>query len=253
MTSTVAVILAAGRGTRMGSDLPKVLHELGGLPLVSYPLRAVRAAGVDTIVVVVGHGRERVEERIASDPDAGPVRFAVQSEQLGTGHAVLCALPALPDGASDALILSGDVPLVRAATLGRLMAARAATPARIAIATFRPPSPSGYGRIVRDAGGRVLRIREEVDASEAERTIGEVNAGIYCVATDVLREELPRLGRDNEKGEIYLTDLVARQAPKGPVGTVEVSATEVAGVNTPEQLAALESRVHQDGWGPERP
>ena len=235
--SLVAVILAAGKGTRMGSDLPKVLHRFLGEPLVVHPIRAARAAGAEAVVVIVGHGAAEVEAALADQPD---LRFALQSEQRGTGHAVQCALPALADHAGSVLILSGDVPRLRPATLHALAAAAALSRGGLALATFTPPDPTGYGRIVRDGAGEVVAIVEERDASPAQRAIGECNAGVYCAAASLLRRELPRLGSANAQGEIYLTDLVAVAAGQGGVGAVLVPADEVAGVNTLAQLAELE-------------
>jgi len=236
--SLVAVVLAAGKGTRMGSELPKVLHPLLGEPLVVHAIRAARAAGAAQVVVVVGHGAAQVQATL----DAGfpGLRYALQAEQRGTGHAVLCALPALAGHAGDVLILSGDVPRLRAGTLERLAAACAGSPARLALATFIADDPRGYGRIVRDERGAVAAIVEERDASPAQRTIQECNAGVYCVGAELLREGLPALGTANAQGEIYLTDLVARVAGQG-VAALEVPAAEVAGVNTLAQLAALEA------------
>lgn len=235
----------------MGSDLPKVLHELCGQPLVAYPIRAAATAGVETTVVVVGHGREQVQARVDGLPNPGTeIRYGVQEQQLGTGHAVLAGMPQVPTAADDVLILSGDVPLIRPETLRALIEARAASgEAAMSLATFRPRSPHGYGRIVRDASGAAVLIREQADASEAERAIGECNAGVYCVSATVLREQLPRIGSDNENGEIYLTDLLELQARRGPVGVVKVDPVEVAGVNTPTQLAELEAEARRRGIG----
>ena len=236
--SLVAVVLAAGKGTRMGSDLPKVLHRFAGEPLVVHPIRAARAAGASAVVVIVGHGADRVEAALAPEPG---LSFALQAEQRGTGHAVLCALPALAEHPGDVLILSGDVPRLRAATLRRLAEACMASRGGLALATFTPVDPTGYGRVLRDAQGEVVAIVEERDAGPAQRAIRECNAGVYCAAATLLRRELPGLGSANAQGEIYLTDLIARAAGQGGVTALVVPADEVAGVNTPEQLAALEA------------
>lgn len=220
----------------MRSDLPKVLHPLAGEPLAVHVLRSARAAGVAGLVVVVGHGAEQVEAALR--PVFADLRFALQAQQLGTGHAVQCALPAIGDHEGPVLILSGDVPLLRPATLAGLLDACATSGAGLALATFEPADPHGYGRIVRDDHGRIQAIVEERDADAATRAIRECNAGVYCAAAELLRSELPALGRANAQGEIYLTDLVARVAGRG-VHTLKVPADEVAGVNTPEQLAAL--------------
>ncbi|HEY0138211.1 MAG TPA: NTP transferase domain-containing protein [Nannocystis sp.] len=235
VSALVAVVLAAGKGTRMGSDLPKVLHVLHGEPLVAHPIRAARAAGAGTVVVVVGHGADQVQAALGAGDD---LRYALQSEQRGTGHAVLCALPAIAGHEGDVLILSGDVPRLRAGTLQRLAEACRASPGGLAFATFTPIDPTGYGRVVRDGQGQVLAIVEERDASPEQRLILECNAGVYCASAALLRSELPQLGSSNAQGEIYLTDLVAVAAGQG-VTALTVPAEEVAGVNTREQLAAL--------------
>jgi len=234
--SPVAVVLAAGKGTRMGSDLPKVLHLLLGEPLVVHPIRAARAAGVAAIVLVVGHGAAAVQAALA--PMYPDLRYALQVEQRGTGHAVLCALPELADHDGPVLILSGDVPGLRPATLRALVERCAASGAGLALATFTPEDPRGYGRIVRGEDGQVRAIVEERDADADTRAIRECNAGVYCAAAGLLRRELPSIGTANAQGEIYLTDLVARVASAGVAG-LAVPADEVAGVNTPEQLAAI--------------
>jgi bifunctional UDP-N-acetylglucosamine pyrophosphorylase/glucosamine-1-phosphate N-acetyltransferase len=235
-TRPIAVVLAAGKGTRMRSDLPKVLHPLAGEPLVAHVLRSARAAGVARIVVVVGHGADQVEAALG--PVFSDLCFVRQPEQLGTGHAVQCALPAFAGHHGPVLILSGDVPLLRPATLAALVDQCATCEAGLALATFEPADPHGYGRIVRDERGRIRAICEERDADAATRALRECNAGVYCADADLLRRELPGLGRANAQGEIYLTDLVERAAGRG-VATLRVDPDEVAGVNTPEQLAAL--------------
>lgn len=242
MTTPVAIILAAGKGTRMASDLPKVLHAIAGEPLVTYPIRAAREAKVSRVVVVVGYEGEQVQTAVkARFPDAGWLRFATQAEQHGTGHAVMCALPEVPEGDGIALVLSGDVPLLAAATLHALVERAEVCSAGLALTSFRPLDPTGYGRILRDPHGRVLGIREHRDASEAERAIGECNAGTYAIRLPLLRRELPRLQRSNAQGEIYLTDLVELAAARGEVAALEIDPIEAAGVNTPEQLAELET------------
>jgi UDP-N-acetylglucosamine diphosphorylase/glucosamine-1-phosphate N-acetyltransferase len=237
----IALILAAGKGTRMRSDLAKVLHPFLGEPLIVHPLRAARSWGAKRAIVVVGHQAEEVEAAVeAWRPEDWPVASALQAEQRGTGHAVLCALEALGEFDGGVLILSGDVPLLSADTLGRLASACERSSAGMALVGFRPADPTGYGRILRDEQGRARAIREQRDASEAERAIVECNAGVYCVLAEHLRRELPLLGQDNAAGEIYLTDLLALRARAGEVAVIEVDALEVAGVNTPEQLAELE-------------
>ncbi len=245
--SLVAVILAAGKGTRMDSELPKVLHPFLGEPLVVHPIRAARAAGVEAVVVIVGHGAAEVEAALAGQPE---LRFALQAEQRGTGHAVQCALPELSEHGGAVLILSGDVPRLRSTTLVALARACAASPGGLALATFTPADPTGYGRIVRDGAGQVTAIVEQRDASPAQRAIAECNAGVYCATASLLRRELPRLGSANAQGEIYLTDLVAIAAGQGGVGALHVHAEEVAGVNTRAQLEALEAAARAESLRP---
>ena len=242
---TVAVVLAAGKGTRMRSDLPKVLHLLAGKPLIEHVLRTAKSVEATRAVVVVGYAAEQVTAAVqeASARLGLPVSEATQLEQNGTGHAVLCALPALQDHEGPVLILSGDVPRIRDTTLVELLRACESSDVDLAMCTFQAQDPTGYGRILRDGEGKVLAIREHKDATEAERAVRESNAGVYCVGAGVLRELLPTLGSDNAAGEIYLTDLVAKLAQRGAVGVVDVPEWEVAGVNTPEQLAAMEAAL----------
>lgn len=241
-----AIVLAAGKGTRMRSPIPKVLHRFRGEPLVCHPVRAALAAGASRVVVVVGHGGNDVVAALRTAfPDAhDALCVAEQAEQLGTGHAVSCALPALADRTGPVLVLSGDVPLVRVETLAALARACAQSTAGIALATFEPADATGYGRIVRDGAGLVVRIVEHRDASPAERAIAECNAGLYAIDAEALRRELPTLGRANAQGEIYLTDLVARLAEQGEVAGMSVDPLQATGVNTPEELAELERRAY---------
>ncbi len=232
------VILAAGKGKRMRSDLPKVLHPIAGKPMLSHVLDTARKLGAARICVVYGHGGEQVRDALAADD----IVWAKQEPQLGTGHAVLQALPHL-DPDAPTLVLYGDVPLIRAGTLERLIkVSRGDTPALL---TVRLPNPHGYGRIVR-AGGKVMRIVEEKDADDAERAIDEVNTGIVVAPTQAFARWLPGLGNNNAQGEYYLTDIVGLAVGEGmAVEAVHPDhAWEVEGVNSKAQLAALE-RIHQ--------
>ena len=232
------VILAAGQGKRMYSDLPKVLHPIAGKPMLQHVLATVGELARGRICVVYGHGGEKVPEAIT----APNVTWVRQQPQLGTGHAVLQALPYL-DQARPTLVLYGDVPLVRAETLHRL--ATLASDAALALLTVRLDNPHGYGRIVRD-NGRVARIVEEKDADDAERAIDEVNTGILVAPTAALARWLPGLGNSNAQGEYYLTDIVGLAVAEGlTVDTAHPDhAWEVEGVNSKVQLAALE-RIYQ--------
>ncbi len=245
----------------MRSDLAKVLHPFAGDPLVLYPLRAARRFGVQRSIVVVGHQAEQVRQLVGERLPASEgwaIEFALQAQQNGTGHAVMCAVTLLDEHCSSAadgrgefdgavLILSGDVPLLRVESLAALARACADSSAGFALASFRAVDPTGYGRILRDADGRCVGIREQRDASERERAIDECNAGVYCVRAEHLRRELPQLSTDNAAGEIYLTDLVGLRARAGEVTVVELDEVEVAGVNTPEQLVELERRGRAAG------
>ncbi|HLB13336.1 MAG TPA: bifunctional UDP-N-acetylglucosamine diphosphorylase/glucosamine-1-phosphate N-acetyltransferase GlmU [Burkholderiales bacterium] len=231
------VILAAGQGKRMHSDLPKVLHRLAGRPLLAHVLDCARALGPARIAVVYGYGGEAVREAIGDETLA----WIKQEPQLGTGHALQQALPALAQSAHT-LVLYGDVPLTRAETLRSLVGAAADG---MAMLTVELDDPSGYGRIVRE-GGAVKRIVEEKDASPAERAIREVNTGIMALPTKRLAGWLSSLRNDNAQREYYLTDIVALAVKEGvPVRAVQPGALwETLGVNSKGQLAELE-RAHQ--------
>jgi bifunctional UDP-N-acetylglucosamine pyrophosphorylase/glucosamine-1-phosphate N-acetyltransferase len=237
------VILAAGQGKRMHSDLPKVLHPLAGKPLLGHVLDTARAIGATKICVVYGHGGEQVRAAL----DAPDLTWVKQEPQLGTGHAVLQAMPQFaavsPAPTLQTLVLYGDVPLIRAATLQRLIAAAGGD--KLALLTAHLDSPQGYGRIVR-VDGAVKRIVEEKDADDAERAIREINTGILVAPTAALTRWLPTLGNRNAQGEYYLTDIVALAVAEGmPVVTAHPDAAwETEGINSKLQLAALE-RVHQ--------
>ncbi|EGD04095.1 glucosamine-1-phosphate N-acetyltransferase / UDP-N-acetylglucosamine pyrophosphorylase [Burkholderia sp. TJI49] len=233
------VILAAGTGKRMRSALPKVLHPLAGRPLLSHVIATARTLQPSRLVVVVGHGAEQVQAAVAA-PD---VQFAVQAEQLGTGHAVRQALPLL-DPAQPTLVLYGDVPLTRASTLHRL--ADAARDGRYGILTVTLDDPTGYGRIVRDAAGFVTRIVEQKDASPDELKIAEINTGIIVTPTAQLSMWLRALKNENAQGEYYLTDVVELAIEAGfEVVTAQPDEEwETLGVNSKAQLAELE-RIHQ--------
>jgi bifunctional UDP-N-acetylglucosamine pyrophosphorylase/glucosamine-1-phosphate N-acetyltransferase len=232
------IILAAGQGTRMRSSLPKVLHPIAGRPMLEHVLDAAESLAPEQIHVVIGHGAEQVQSRLAHRA----VRWALQEQQLGTGHAVMQAMPAIPDGA-EVLILYGDVPLIRPTT-GRALVEGLAH-ADLALLTVELADPHGYGRILREDGGRVVGIREEKDCTPAQRAIREVNTGLMAVRAGPLRAWLANLSRDNAQGEYYLTDVVSMAAQQGGVEAVIAGDTdEVAGVNNRAQLAHLE-RVYQ--------
>jgi bifunctional UDP-N-acetylglucosamine pyrophosphorylase/glucosamine-1-phosphate N-acetyltransferase len=247
MTSTTqqpaplhVVVLAAGQGKRMHSDLPKVLQPLAGRPLLAHVLRMAGELAPAGIHVVHGHGGDRVQEAFAH----ASVAWAHQAEQLGTGHALMQAMPAIADERV-VLVLYGDVPLIRAPTLQRLV--DAARGDRLALLTAVVPDPTGYGRIVRAANGVVTRIVEEKDATPEERALTEVNTGLLAAPARRLRQWLGLLGRANAQGEYYLTDVVAHAVAEG----VEVAAVaapderEIHGINDKLQLAQAEAYYRQ--------
>jgi bifunctional UDP-N-acetylglucosamine pyrophosphorylase/glucosamine-1-phosphate N-acetyltransferase len=234
------LILAAGVGKRMRSALPKVLHRICGRPMIHYVVAAVAGAGLDRPVVVVGRGADAVRAEVG---DAAI--FVEQREQRGTGHAVMVGLEALQDADGPVLVVYGDLPLLKAATLRRLIAHHLDVLPGLTVLTAHVSDPSGYGRIVRDAGGDVARIVEEADASEAERAIREINAGTYLFDAALLREALSHVHPANAQREYYLTDVVA-WALSGGARVDALAAddpTEVLGVNSRRDLARAEAAM----------
>ena len=242
---STAIILAAGQGTRMKSARPKVLHELCGRPMIHHVVSAAMAAGAEDVIVVVGHGREEVAAYLAH-AFGSRVRTAVQDTQQGTGHAVRCALPALSPTADRVFLLYGDTPLLDPTELSQLPHALDADPsAPLALLTVRLPDPTGYGRIVRDPAGRVLRVVEQKDATPAERALDEINPGIYLARASFLREAVAALQPNNAQGELYLTDVVEAAARAGGVAPVAArDAASLAGINDRAQLAAAEDLLY---------
>ena len=232
--STTVIILAAGKGTRMRSNLPKVLQPLAGRPLLGHVIDTAKKLQADHIITIYGHGGALVQNAFAHEQ----IQWVEQAEQLGTGHAVQVTLPVLPrEGVS--LILSGDVPCITEQTLKKLLDVSRET--QIGLVTLTLADATGYGRIVRE-NGKIQAIVEHKDASEAQRQIQEINTGIYCVSNAKLHEWLPKLSNNNAQGEYYLTDIVAMAIADGlVVASVEPAlAFEVEGVNDRVQLAALE-------------
>ncbi len=244
-----AIILAAGKGTRMKSDLPKVCHPVGGRPMVCAVVDACIEAGCGRVIVVVGYRQELVREALAGYGDR--VEFAVQAEQHGTGHAVRCAEPLLAGasgtgGARDVFVLAGDGPLIRAATLRAVLEKHRSSGAAATLATSVIDNPDGYGRIVRDASGRFERIVEQKNATEAELAIREVNPSYYCFDADRLFDALKRVERDELSGEYYVTDVPALLLGDGErVEVIDaVPPEDVLSINTPEHLAEVD-RVYR--------
>lgn len=229
-----ALVLAAGKGSRMKSEMAKVLHVLCGKPLLHYPLAAAREAGASKIVVIVGHQAEKVKEAFGNED----LIFVEQNPQLGTGHAVAQAAPILKDYAGLTVILCGDVPLLKAKTIEALLAHHLASKADVTVLTTEPPGPHAYGRIVKNDRGEVQKIVEHKDATIAEKQILEINSGIYCVETRFLFSALARVTNDNQQKEYYLTDIVeiARQDGKKVQAFLIADYREVMGINTLEEL-----------------
>ncbi|MEU7750995.1 bifunctional UDP-N-acetylglucosamine diphosphorylase/glucosamine-1-phosphate N-acetyltransferase GlmU [Micromonospora sp. NPDC049101] len=233
------VVLAAGEGKRMKSTLPKVLHPLLGRTLLGHVLSAAAPLAADRTVVVVGHGADQVRAHLSEvAPDATPV---LQAQQLGTGHAVRIALDAVPEGAGTVVVINGDVPLLRPETVGALVTAHEEAAAAATVLAAEVPDPTGLGRIVRDADGRLEQIVEERDADATQRAIREINAGIYAFDAVRLRAALGKLSTDNDQGEEYLTDVfgLLRSAGEPVAVHVAVDHSETLGCNDRVELATL--------------
>jgi len=237
--STTAIILAAGKGTRMESDLPKVLHEVCGRPMLAYVFDAARAAGCDRLLTVVGHGADRVQEAFADDGD--DIRWVIQSPQRGTGHAVMVCRDHLAGLSGTVLVLAGDGPLIRSETLGELLATHRREGAAATLATSILPDPRRYGRILRDPSGQLAGIVEYLDADEDQRRIREVNVSIYSFDAGALRDVIDELDNDNAKGEYYLTDALGLLRRRGAkvAAVAAVPPEDVLSINTVEELAQV--------------
>lgn len=238
-TSLMAIILAAGKGTRMGSTIPKVLHTLGGKPLLEHALSQARGVSASKTVVVLGHRADLVRFAV-TDPEH--CRMVIQEPQLGTGHALLQCLDLISDFSGTVLVLSGDVPLLRRETLTGLLTEHEKSRAAVTLLTSRLDNPSGYGRIIRDSSGKAVAIREQSDLADCEENIDEGNMGVYAFDSLFLKEELPRLDNENAQGEYYLTDLVLAASGTGRVVSTFLldDPDQALGINTLAQLAAME-------------
>ena len=236
-----ALILAAGKGTRMQSDKAKVLHELNGRSMLDYSIEAAKRAGAEKIVAVIGHQADQVREEFSG---SGCI-FVEQNPQLGTGHAVLQAKDVLSGYEGLTVILCGDVPLLKSATIQSLVDNHLAEKAVVSVLTTIPPPPHAYGRIVKDQNGNVLKIVEHKDATDEERQIGEINTGIYCVDTKFLFDALGKVTNNNQQMEYYLTDIVEIAVREGRKVKSFIAAdyVEVMGINTLEELARAEKHL----------
>lgn len=242
-----AVVLAAGRGTRMESPLAKALHPLGGRPMARRVVAAAREAGASPVVLVVGYQAGAVREAFAGE--GADLLFARQEEQRGTAHAAGVGLAALPESAERLFLLCGDAPLLRAGTLGRLARLHEEAGAAVTMLTAVLDDPRGYGRVLRE-GGALLGVVEEADASEAQREIAEVNAGAYAFEAAFLREALPRVRPGNSRGEFHLPDVIAlaRAGGRAVLGAALAAPEEALGVNTKADLARAEE-IHRRRLG----
>jgi UDP-N-acetylglucosamine diphosphorylase/glucosamine-1-phosphate N-acetyltransferase len=231
-----AIILAAGKGTRMESELPKVLHEVCGRPMLAYVLDACREAGCERMLVVIGYRADLVREAFACA--GGDVTWVEQRKQLGTGHAVMVCRDYLRSMEGAVLVVAGDGPLLRSATLGELLRVHGETGAACTLATSILPDPARYGRIIRDDGGEVQGIVEFLDADERQRGVREVNVSLYCFDAPALCAVLDDLDNDNAKGEYYLTDAVAllKAAGRRLAAVPAVPPQDVLSVNTDKEL-----------------
>jgi len=247
---SAVIVLAAGTGTRMRSDLPKVLHTLAGRSMLAHSLHAVTEMAPRHLVVVLGHGHQRVEQSIGDLTEGlgRPIEVAMQDQQRGTGHAVLCGLTALPDDFRGVVVVtSGDVPLLDAETLADLVAEHNARSAAVTVLTTTLDDPTGYGRTLRTPDNEVTAIVEQADATPAQLEIREVNAGVYAFDIAALRSALSRLSADNAQQELYLTDVIAIVRQDGQVvGAHHVDDSWlVAGVNNRVQLAELAAELNR--------
>ncbi len=237
-----AVILAAGKGVRMHSQMPKVVHRVAGKPMVWYVVKAVKEAGIDDIILVVGHGREMVQEALAGED----LRFVVQEEQLGTGHALMQAQGSI-DSDNTVVVLAGDTPLLEGKTLKKLLDFHQQQRALATVLSGLLPDPFGYGRIIRQADGGLERIVEEKDASSEEKEIAEINTGMYCFQAGAVFAALAQVKCSNAQGEYYLTDVLP--VLKNDGHKVAVLATDevdqIHGINDRVQMAAAETIIRQ--------
>ena len=244
--SLKAIILAAGHGTRMKSDKPKVLHEILGKPMVRYAIDAAKDAGASKVVTVVGFGKEQIE------PVAEDTTIALQEEMLGTGDAVKSAIPSMDLSSGSVLITYGDCPLITSDTLRSLVELREKNGSALVISVMRKSNPFGYGRIVRDESGKIVKNIEEKDCSETEKKIEECNAGFYCFDAKILQDTLSKISNDNAQGEYYLTDAIEILAGQGStVDSFEIEdKSELYGVNSRLQLAEatkiMQNRINRN-------
>lgn len=240
-----AVILAAGMGTRMKSSKAKVLHEIGGRPMITYVVDTAQRIAGSNIVLVIGHQAETVKAVVAQNAD---VAYTLQTQQLGTGHAVRCALPQIPAETKEVVILYGDVPLLRPETIEMLVREHRKNNNQVTVLAVEVENPTGYGRILCDTKGRFREIVEQADASEDQKKIKLINTGIYCVQKPYLAQVLTRIKADNNQKELYLTDIIGIGYADGKrIGfMVAQDRDETTGINTLDDLAQVERIMTKD-------
>jgi UDP-N-acetylglucosamine diphosphorylase/glucosamine-1-phosphate N-acetyltransferase len=238
--SVTIIILAAGKGTRMKSDIAKVLHTIAGRPMILYVVETAAKVAKTNIILVVGHQAEEVKNTVLKEAE---MKFAIQLEQKGTGHAVICAMPLLSASCNDVVILNGDVPLIRPSTIQSLVECHISQENDVTVLAAATDNPYGYGRIILNNVGDVEKIVEETDATESEKKINIINSGIYCVKKLYLRAALSQIKTNNAQKEIYLTDIIgiARRNRKKAGLLIGSDQTEILGVNTVQDLQRIES------------
>ena len=243
MGKPVVVILAAGMGKRMKSDKAKVLHEIFGKPMIMYVVETAKKIAGNDVILVIGHQDDKVRKVVSEDSN---VIFALQKDQLGTGHAVSCALPYLPDHTQEVIILCGDVPLLTFETVMRLLKDHIMAKRDISLLAVKINNPKGYGRVLFDEKMNVSGIVEEADASAKQKSIKTINTGIYCVKKEILFDSLKKIKSDNVQGEFYLTDVVELGYREGKVVGVLIGddSEETVGVNTIHDLMTVENILH---------
>jgi UDP-N-acetylglucosamine diphosphorylase/glucosamine-1-phosphate N-acetyltransferase len=238
--NVAVVILAAGMGTRMQSDKAKVLHEIQGRPMILYVVETARKIVGDDVVVVIGHQAQKVRAIVS---DTAELRFAYQEQQLGTAHAVLCALPLVPEHCEHVVILCGDVPLIQPETIADLAADHLSARRDISVLAVELDIPFGYGRILLDDNRQISAIIEEADATADQKQIKLINSGIYCVDKAFLLEALPKIRPDNAQGEFYLTDIMSvGYKEKRNMGVmIGTNRQQILGINTCRDLEAVDA------------
>lgn len=240
--AVAVIVLAAGLGTRMKSNRAKVLHNINGIPMIRYVVETAYALDIEEAIVVIGHQADRVQATLAG---YGQLKFARQENQLGTGHAVMCALPQVSEMIEHVVVLCGDVPLLKPNTVTHLIQNHVTSKRDVTILAVNVDNPTGYGRIVASADGDVLGIVEEADANENQKKITTVNAGIYCVKKSFLQNAVNSLNTNNAQNEFYLTDIVTIARSQKRVVGVEMGRDpiEVTGVNTLVELETVEAAI----------